>query len=283
MGFKGWWLTPGFFVGRAVFYFVVWAIMGRWYWRQSVLQDETGDVNITRRLQWWAPLSLVFYGLAITFMAWDWLMSLDPTWYSTIFGVYFFAGCALAIFSTLILIVRYLQSKGTLVHSVTTEHFHDLGKFLFGFTFFWGYIAFSQFMLQWYGNIPDEAGWFLRHGASTRAPNAFSVVIIILLFGHLLIPFPGLLSRHVKRNPFGLTFWAIWVLAFCWLDIFWLVAPELDKGILHMGPIDYFEYLSVMAGIGGIFIWFVIRRALHHAVRPMRDPRLPDSLAFENY
>jgi hypothetical protein len=278
-GFKGWWLGRGFFVGRAVIYFAIWSWLGTWYWKQSVKQDQTGDVELTRRMQWRAPLGLVFFGLTLTFAAWDWIMSLDPTWYSTIFGVYYFAGSTLAMLSSVILTVRLLQGRGLLSRSVTTEHFHDLGKFLFGFTFFWGYIAFSQFMLQWYGNIPDETGWFLRHGASTVRPNDFSPVVIALLVGHFLIPFPGLLSRHVKRSPAALTFWAVWMLVFCWVDVFWLIMPQFDDGVYHLGLID----LAVLVGIGGIFVAFVVRRAVHDSARAMRDPRLPDSLAFENF
>jgi hypothetical protein len=282
-GFKGWWLGREFFTGRAVFYVVGWSLIGVWYWKQSVKQDATGDIALTLRMQYWAPLGLIFLGLSLTFMAWDWIMSLDPVWYSTVFGVYFFSGSALAVFSSLILSVLFLQSRGLLVKSVTAEHFHDLGKFLFGFTFFWGYIAFSQFMLQWYGNIPDETSWFLHHGASTVQPNDFSSVLIILLFGHFLIPFAALLSRHVKRNRTAIGFWAVWVLAFCWLDVFWLVAPQLDNGVLHLGPLDVGEHLSVLLGIGGIFVAFVVRKASHDSVRAMRDPRLADSLAFENF
>ena len=265
------------------YHFAVWSLIGVWYWKQSIRQDETGDIEITRRLQFRAPVCLILFGLTLTFMAWDWIMSLDPVWYSTIFGVYYFAGSALAMFSSVILTVRFLQSRGLMVKSVTTEHFHDLGKFLFGFTFFWGYIAFSQFMLQWYGNIPDETGWFMRHGASTSSANDFRAVLIVLLFGHFLLPFAGLLSRHVKRDKAGLSFWAIWMLVFCWFDIFWLIAPQLDNGNLHLGPLDLAEYLAVTLGIGGVFVAFVVRRASHDPVRPMRDPRLADSLAFENF
>jgi len=281
-GFKGWWLSPGFFVGRAIFNFIVWSIIALWYWKQSVRQDESGDINISRRMQYRAPVCLIIFGLTLTCMAWDWLMSLDPIWYSTIFGVYYFAGCALAIFASIIITARFLQSRGLLLRSVTTEHYHDLGKFLFAFTFFWGYIAFSQFMLQWYGNIPDETEWFKFHGASTVVPNAFSAVLIILLFGHFLFPFPGLLSRHVKRNPKGLLFCAFWMLAFCWFDLYWIVAPELDRGNLHLSLLDIAEHLSIFVGIGGIFVSVVMRRAAQASIRAMRDPRLDDSLAYEN-
>jgi hypothetical protein len=282
-GFKGWWLRPGFFVLRAIINFAIWSVIGLWYWKQSVKQDETGDIEITRRMQFRAPVCLILFGLSVTCLAWDWIMSLDPVWYSTIFGVYYFAGCALALFSSVILSVRFLQGRGLMVKSVTVEHFHDLGKFLFGFTFFWGYTAFSQFMLQWYGNIPDEVGWFARHGASTMAPNDFSMVLIVLLFGHFLIPFPGLLSRHVKRSETGLSFWAVWMLFFCWFDIFWMVAPQFDNGTLHLEPLALGEHVSIFLGIGGIFLAFVLRKASHESVRPLHDPRLPDSLAFENF
>jgi hypothetical protein len=278
-GFKALYLNPPFFLCRMVFYFIVWSALGVWYWKQSVKQDEVGGIALTLKMQWWAPLGLILFGLTLTFAMWDWVMSLDPEWYSTIFGVYYFAGSALATFSALVLVVRLLQSKGLLRNSVTTEHFHDLGKFMFGFTFFWGYIAFSQFMLQWYANLPDETEWFIRHGASTLHPNEFSPVVIALLFGHLLIPFPGLLSRHVKRTPAVLTFWAVWVLAFCWLDVFWLIMPQYDDGKLHFGLID----LAAFVGIGGVFVAFVVRKASHDSVRAMRDPRLADSLAFQNF
>jgi hypothetical protein len=282
-GFKGWWLQKWFFIARAVVYLLAWSALGVWYAKQSIKQDETGDMEITRTMQYRAPVGLIIFGLTLTFAAWDWIMSLDPVWYSTIFGVYYFAGSTLAIFSTLILTARFLQSRGLLTQSVTIEHYHDLGKFLFGFTFFWGYIGFSQFMLQWYGNIPDEAEWFIRHGGSTMYPNSFSPVIILLLIGHFLIPFPGLLSRHVKRTPRPLAIWAVWMLCFCWFDIFWLIAPQYDNGVLHLAAGDIIQHLAILVGIGGIFVAFVIHQASKHAVRPLHDPRLADSLAFQNF
>src|SRR5262249_14122236 len=158
--------------------------------------------------------------------------------------------------------------RGLLVKSVTIEHYHDMGKFMFGFIFFWGYIAFSQFMLQWYGNLTDETEWYLRHGASTHHPNNFSAVVIILLFGHFLIPFPGLLSRHVKRSPVTLPFWAIWILIFCWLDIFWLIMPQFNDGKFAFNLID----ITALIGVGCIFISVVIRRAAHNSARATKDP-----------
>jgi hypothetical protein len=278
-GFKALWLNRWFFILRAIVYLVIWSKMSVWYWQKSVEQDHDGGIELTLAMQRYAPVATIIFGVTLTLAAWDWIMALDPEWYSTIFGVYYFAGCALAIFSTLILTLNLLQHKGLLRKSVTAEHFHDLGKFLFAFTFFWGYIAFSQFMLQWYGNIPDETEWYVRHGGSTAHPNEWSKVAIALLFGQLLIPFAGLLSRHVKRNTKSLGFWAVWVLVFCWVDIFWLIMPQYDDGVFHFGLID----IAAVIGIGGVLIAAVVRRAAGHAVRPLKDPRLADSVALQNF
>jgi hypothetical protein len=228
-----------------------------------------------------APAILISI-LTLTFASFDLLMSLDPTWFSTIFGVYFFSGCAVGIFATLILLVALLQRFGYLVNSVTVEHFHDLGKFLFAFTFFWGYIAFSQYMLLWYANIPETTGWFARRGASSvpTDPGDWRIVSVLLLVGHLLIPFAGLLSRHVKRNRTALAFWAAWLLVFHWIDLFWIVMPEINP----QQPRVYFGVMEIACflGIGGLFAASTLRLAMRHAVRPVADPRLHEALVFQN-
>ena len=222
---------------------------------------------------------MILYGLTLTFAAFDLLMSLDPHWFSTIFGVYIFAGCVISIHATIILIAVGLQSKGMLKESITTEHYHDLGKFLFAFVFFWGYIAFSQFMLQWYGNIPEETEWYLRRGATTSIGtiNGWTWIILIILFCHVLIPFGGLISRYPKRNPKMLAFWAAWMLCFHWLDLHWLVLPQYN-GSFQLGFID----LAMVLAIGGVFSAVIIRKAGHDALRAIRDPRLIDSLQYAN-
>jgi hypothetical protein len=277
--FKKLYLNVPFVVIRLVFYFTVWSVMGVWFWKQSVKQDISGDYKLTERMQTLSAPCMILFGLTLTFCVFDLLMSLDPDWASTIFGVYYFAGSAIAIFATIILFVLFLQSRGFLLESVTVEHFHDLGKWLFAFTFFWGYIAFSQYMLYWYGNIPEETEWFRRRGATTAVgdANGWSVVIIMLLFGHFLIPFAGMLSRHVKRSRKALGFWAVWLLCFVWLDMLWIVRPEFSK-TFDLGLID----LAVFVGIGGVFLFVVLRKAAHDALRPLRDPRLADALAYEN-
>jgi hypothetical protein len=250
-----------------------------WYWKQSVTQDQTGDFNITRKLQYFAAPGMVLFAVTLTGAAYDLIMSLDPNYGSTMFGVYFFAGSTVSIFATIILTVLLLQSRGFMRESVTVEHFHDLGKFLFGFIFFWGYIGFSQYMLQWYANLPEETQWLKIHGMTTISAdaNAWSAVILMLLFGHLLIPFAGLMSRHVKRTPVLLGFWAVWMLTFHYIDVFWMIMPLMD-GHFHLWLVD----AAAFFGIGGVMLAFVIRKAAHDSIRPAKDPRLADSLAFEN-
>jgi hypothetical protein len=278
-GFKHVYLNPVFFTARIIFYFVVWSFLGVWFWKQSTKQDRTGDWMITEKMAAVAAPGLVIFAITMTGGAFDFLMSLDPHWSSTIFGVYFFAECMIANFAVVTLTAMFLQCKGFLRESITTEHFHDLGKYLFGFTFFWGYIAYSQYMLQWYGNMPEETEWWRRRGATTVAAdvNGWTWVVVALLIGHLLIPFAGLLSRHVKRSRKGLAFWAVWQLGFVWVDMLFLVMPELN-GKFHFSFIDIAAFL----GIGGVFVSVVLRRAAHHSLRPLHDPRLADSLQFEN-
>ncbi len=275
------WLNPFFFILRVIAYFAIWIYMARWYYNQSLRQDTTGDANITRSMQKWAGLWTVVLGLTLTGAAGDILMSLDPHWFSTMWGVYYFAGSVVAIFATLIILVALLQAAGYMRNSINVEHYHDLGKYLFGFTFFWGYIAFSQYMLLWYANIPDEVQWFSRHGAttSTEHVNGWSIVIFAILFGQLLIPFAGLLSRHVKRATAVLVFWAVWQLAFHLLDTFWIVMPEYPG---KFGLLMVLAALSAYLGIGGILLAVLVRGLVGQNLRPVADPRLPESLAFHN-
>lgn len=272
-------LNAPFFIARCLFYFAVWGGLAWWLWRRSTEQDTSGDVNLTLRMQNTAPGAVVVFGLTLTFAAFDLLMSLSPAWYSTIFGGYFFAGSFVGSLSLLILVLMGLQRSGYLTGSVTTEHYHDLGKFLFGFVFFWGYIAFSQYMLIWYAGLPETVYWFAVRGA-TAVPehfNSWTYVILALLFGHFVLPFVGLISRHVKRSRVGLGFWAVWLLVFHWIDLWWITLPE------H-GPQAQFglpEVLTFLAA-GGLFFAGCAWAASQHALVPLRDPRLADSLAFQN-
>jgi hypothetical protein len=279
------WLNRWFFCGRILFYFAIWTGIALWYWRRSTEQDRSGDVELTNRMQHHSAPALLILALTITFASFDLLMSLDPHWYSTMFGFYYGTGALLAAFAAITLVIGMLQALGYLTRSVTVEHFHDLGKWLFAFVFFWGYIAFSQYMLMWYANIPEETVWYIRRGATTGHGfvGGWTWVSVALLFGQLFIPFAGLMSKHMKRNYRVLMSWAAWVLVFHWLDMFWLVMPEMDFdpatniGRVHFGVVEILCFI----GIGGVFLATFMKLLEKNALRPIKDPRLIESLAFQ--
>lgn len=276
------WLNPSFWTARIVFYFVFFSLVAMLFIRKSRSQDRSGDHTITEKLNLAAaPLMLLTFAL-FTFASFDLIMALDSDWYSTIFGIYYFAGSIDAMLATVIITLAILQRAGYLQHSVTKEHYHDLGKWLFAFTFFWGYIAFSQYMLIWYANIPETTYWFARRGATTNpdqltAVGGWATCTLALLFGRLLIPFAGLLSRHVKRNNASLVFWAAWILVFHYVDMLWIIMPEYSAKFTFGLP-----EIASLVGLVGIFAGSVIWRLGAAALRPVKDPRLPESLAFHN-
>ena len=271
---KAAYLNPTFFAVRAVFYFVVWGLLARFFLQRSLEQDESADAALTQQMERLSPVAMLLLALTITFASFDWLMSLEPTWFSTIFGVYYFSGAVVGFLALVILAAVLLQASGRLTSSVTVEHYHDLGKLLFAFVVFWGYIAFSQYMLIWYANIPEETEWYLA-----RQTGAWKWVSLVLLFGHLLIPFLGLLSREVKRRKMLLGGWALWLLVMHWIDVYWLVMPSLDGSGPPVSPID----VCCLVGIGGVYFAGVVRLADDRSLVARGDPRLEESLAFENF
>jgi hypothetical protein len=200
-------------------------------------------------------------------------MSLEPDWFSTIYGLYYFAGAVVAGLAAMILMALLVQAGGRLRASITVEHYHDLGKLLFAFVVFWGYMAFSQYLLIWYANTPEEKVYY-----NLRTGGPWGGVSLLLLFANLLIPFFGLLPRGVKRCKASLGFWALWLLVVHAIDIFWLVMPNLDGNHLPVGLVE----MCCFAGLGCLFVAAVLQVAAHCALAPLRDPRLAESLAFEN-
>jgi hypothetical protein len=266
-------LNPPFFLARCALYLAVWWLLARVFVGTSVAQDASGDVNLTVRLQKRAPPAMLAFALTVTFASIDLLMSLDPHWFSTIFGVYFFAGSVVACFALLVLLAWSLQGGGFLRHVITIEHYHDLGKLLFAFVVFWAYIGFSQYMLYWYANIPEETGWFLR-----RQTNGWGWVGLALVIGHFALPFVALLSRAPKRRPRLLAAAAVWMLVMHWVDLYWLVMPELRPS----GALPRLGELAMTVGICGLWFAFGVWRVGQTSLIPERDPRLDESLAFEN-
>ena len=270
---KGAFLNVPFFALRWALYFGVWILTARFFVGRSIAQDATGDVELTSRMQGAAAPATLAFALTTTFAAIDLLLSLDAHWYSTIFGVYFFAGCVVAIVSLLILLAFGAQRAGLLRSSITVEHYHDLGKYLFAFVVFWAYIAFSQYMLIWYANLPEETGWFLR-----RQTHGWGGVGLALLFGHFVLPFLALLSRAPKRQPPLLAAAAAWMLAMHWVDLYWLVMPEASGLSPRLHAVD----LTLFVGIGGFVVAGAAWTLRGRFLVPVRDPRLEESRHFEN-
>lgn len=269
---KAAYLNITFFTVRWLLYFGFWVWLGRRFYKMSVLQDKDGGEGITKALQRTSAPAMIAFALTLTFCAIDLVMSLDALWFSTMFGVYYFAGCVLAGYSSLALSLMWVQSKDRLTTSVTREHYHDIGKMMFAFTVFWAYIGFSQFMLIWYADIPEETHWY-----HWRFEGGWKVVSALLLACHFVVPFFGLMSRHVKRNKRALAFWAVWILAIHYLDLFWLIYPNGD-GAVPLGLVD----ILCLIGVVGLYVGVAARSARGVNLIPTGDPRLADSLAFEN-
>ncbi|MFH1686237.1 MAG: hypothetical protein ABIE70_01790 [bacterium] len=266
---KSGYLNPTFFVIRGFGYFVVWIVLWLLLRRVSLGQDVAPSSRQTKRMITISAPGMILFGITITFAGFDWLMSLDPHWYSTIFGVYIFAGALVGVISFLILLSLALRRKGVLEGIVTSEHDHDLGKLLFAFTIFWGYMAFSQYFLIWYGNIPEETVWMLH-----RWEGSWKTVTLALVFGHFVLPFFALFPHATKRfRPAMLTI-ALWMLAMHWLDLYWIAMPILHHHGAHISWVD----LTTMFGIGGIFIWWTWRMIAAQPVVPVGDPKLEASI-----
>jgi len=268
-------LNAPFFLVRLLIYFAVWIFLARFFFRKSVAQDESGDIGLTNSMRKLSAPGMILFAFTTSFASYDLIMSLEPAWFSTIFGVYYFAGCAISIMALLALFHYGLRRNGRLKHSVTVEHYHDLGKLMFAFVFFWGYIAFSQFMLIWYANIPEETFFY-----EFRWHTDWRMVTLLLLAVHLVLPFPLLMSRHSKRILPVLMVFSVWMLAAHWLDLYWLILPNFDwfDHSLVFHPIDILASL----GFVGLFIAKTAGALKKVNLLPTKDPLLGPSLKFEN-
>jgi len=266
-------LNIPFFLIRAALYFGIWSFIALLYYRGSRGQDVTGDPRVSARLRRFAGPGIIVLALTSTFASVDWIMSLTPHWYSTMFGVYFFAGSFVGFIALLSVVAVAMRQAGLLDTVISAEHLQDIGKFLFAFMVFWTYIAFSQFFLIWYGNLPEETIWY-----RARMEGSWLTVSIFLMAGHFAVPFFYLMGRAVKRRNSTLAVGGAWLLAMHFVDLYWQVMPTLHPEGLRLSALDVAAFVAV----GGCFVaaasWLMRRQALV----PLRDPRLAESLAFEN-
>lgn len=269
---KSGYLQPTFWRIRAVFYFAVWIGLATWFRKRSLEQDQTGDPMISLRMSKRAAPGLLLTGLTYTFAAFDWLMSLNPHWFSTMWGVILFAGSMMGTYGALALMGLWLRKKGWLGSAITTEHYHDLGKLLFSFMVFWSYTSFSQYMLQWYANLPEETEYW-----KMRLVGGWETAGKALIIGHFALPFVFLMSRHIKRNPKTLTIGALFLLAMHWLDLHFMVMPNF-RSAFHLEWYDF----TLWFGFAALFASFAIHNMRKVPLLPERDPRLAESLHFTN-
>ena len=269
-------LNKNFFLARVVFYFAVWVILAMRMFGFSTQQDTSKDPKLTLKAQAFAPAATFLFGITLTFAAFDWIMSLEPSWFSTIFGVFYFACGTVSSYAMLILVTLALRKSGPLAGAITNEHYHDLGKLMFGFNVFWAYIGFSQFMLIWYAALPEETTFF--HNRWDHAP--WSTVSMLILFGHFVIPFFLTISRNWKRNTDRLRIGASFIFVMHAVDCYWLVMPNYLLGKDGFG----FHWMDVMCllAVGGFYGAYVFFRMTKFPLVPIGDPRLQRSLHFQN-
>ena len=270
---KAGYLNETFFIIRAVIYFGAWIIISRLLLKYSLKQDvESNEENILKLKRISAP-GMVIYALTSSFASFDWIMSLNPHWYSTIYGVYIFAGSFLAILSFVIIFALYLRGKGVMKETITVEHYQDYGKLLLAFLVFWGYISFSQYFLMWYANIPEETIWYLN-----RWEGTWKIITMVIVIAGFFIPFLSVLTRAAKRNLSWLKLVAIWVFVMHLVDIYWLVVPTFSK----TGATFSWQDIAAVFGIGGLFLWNFMRKYTSRPTIPVMDRRMEKSFHFKN-
>lgn len=262
-------LNMPFFIIRTLIFLGICVVFTRLIVGRSLQQDVSGDENLTHKQVGVSIAFILLFSLSYSFFSVDFLMSLQPHWFSTIFGVYTFAGLFQSTIAFMIIAIIYLKKKGLLGNYVTQDHLHDLGKFLFAFTVFWAYIAFSQYMLIWYANLPDETIFIIP-----RSEGQWLYVSFLLILGKFIVPFIALLPRWAKRNSSHLVAVSTLILVMQYVDVYWLVYPNFyeDKLVFALPEI------LIFLGFLGLFLMTVTRFLSRNKLVPVKDPRLKESL-----
>ena len=270
------WLSNNRFLVTWAILFAIWIGLAVFYFRNSVNQDKSKDVKLTLRMEWWSGIATILFGFSLTYGSFDLLMMLDPTWFSTIFGVYYFSGSAVAGLASLLLTVLFLRRLKMVPKVFSDELQRDLGRLLFAFVFFWAYIGFSQYMLLWYANMPETTGWMVNRGMSTATgyQNTWGGLAIFLLLAHFILPFCGFMSRHIKSDSKWMIFWAIWLLGLHYLDLYWIVIPEMNAEFT-VSLIEIGTAIAVVAVYGLSALWIASCCNLFAT----GDPRINESLS----
>jgi len=272
---KAFYLNTTFFIARTIAFFVVWILLGKLLSHFSESQDNGKRVTL-KKVTLFSVLFLIFFAYSYSFFSFDMIMSLEPHWFSTIFGIYTFSGLFVNILAVLTLTIILLKEQGYLAHEINENHYHDLGKLLFGFSTFWAYIWFSQYVLIWYANIPEETVYFYL-----REHNTWDWLFYANLFINWLIPFFALMTRESKRRSFILKRVCIVLIIGHWLDLYVMIAPPIFKHAHVENPmIDWIE-IGMALGFGALFILVLSRRLSKRKLIPANDLYLEEGIYLE--
>jgi len=270
---KRFYLNSGFFTLRAVIYFVIWIGLAYLLNKWSAQQDETGDLRLAQKMGAISGPGIILWGIAITYGCIDWVMSLEPHWYSTIYGMIFMIVGCLAAMSFGLFVLRRLADTEPVKDSVSAPEFNDLGNLLFAFTMLWAYLNFDQFLIIWAGDIKDEIPWFM-----TRAFGVWGGVAVFLLVMHFFVPFLLLLQKPIKRRLRTLSFVAGYMVLLGLVDIYWLIMPAFHKNHPELNILD----LLAILGIGGLWVAAFFRQLAKMPLLPLHDPRFEGALQHEH-
>jgi hypothetical protein len=264
-------LNIGFFSLRVVIYLAVWSFLAHKIRQLSIQSDTDNTQGSFKKIHVWAIIFLVFFAISNSTSSWDLLMSIDPHWYSTLFAWYIFSSLFVSGIAVIILILLYLRSKGYMPHT-NDEHLHDLGKYLFGISIFWMYLWFSQFMLIWYGNIPEETVYFIQR------IEDFKLLFFLNIAINFFIPFLVLLPRKSPRKVLVLAIASVIVIIGHWLDFYLVIMPGSAGEASGIGFLE----IGLTIGFTGLFLWVIFRALTKASLVPVNHPYLKESLEYEN-
>ena len=266
---KTWYLNTRFFTVRAVIYFAIWLTLSHFLNKWSSEQDKTGDPKLLTSLETISAPGLILWGIAVTYASIDWAMSLDPHWFSTMYGMIFMIVGALGGMSFVIFVLRMLSGHEPVKSIVTASQFNDLGNLLLAFVMLWAYLSFSQFIIIWAGNLKNEAPWYM-----TRAFGGWALVAVFLILLHFAVPFLLLLQRPMKRNLGALSMISGMLIVLSSLDVYWLIMPSFDSDGPHLHATDFLALI----GIGGLWVGTFFWQLRKWPMLPQHDPRFEGAL-----
>lgn len=267
-------LNAPFWIGRVVLFFLIWNFFMFMLNKWSLQEDAEGGTSMANKMERLSAPGIVIYVFTMTFACTDWVMSLSPHWFSTIFGFLTVVSQGLSTFAFMIAVLVLLMNYTPMAEVVTKKHLHDLGKLLLAFVMLWAYMAFSQLLIIWAGNLPEEISWYLA-----RMNNGWGWVAVILLAFHFIVPFLLLLSQRIKRNPRTITMVALWIIVVRVIDVFWLIEPNFNRDSFHLSWLD----IAAPIGVGGVFVALFLMELPKRNLMAVGAPDLQKALAHGRY